>query len=113
MCSVGEISLCCRLVFLLTSIDYRVPVYIIGGIGYIGGVSLFIGVFVIPVDTGRYRSMSIPVDTDRCLYRSIPVDVDTDIPVDDTGCHMSITIQDTHFEFHISNSIYFQIKNYY
>ena len=98
MCSVGEISLCCRSVFLLTSIDYRVPVYIIVGIGYIGGVSLFIGVFV------------IPVDTDRCLYRSIPVDVDTDIPVDDTGCHMSITIQDTHFEFHISNSIYFQIK---
>ena len=69
------------------------------GIGYIGGVSLFIGVFVIWVDT--------EVDTD------IPVDVDTDIPVDDTGCHMSITIQDTHFEFHIFNSIYFQIKNYY
>jgi len=104
VCSVGEISLCCRSVFLLTSIDYRVPVYIIVGIGYIGGVSLFIGVFVIPVDTDRclYRSIPVDVDTD------IPVDVNTDIPVDDTGCHMSITIQDTHFEFQIK----FYFKKY-
>jgi hypothetical protein len=46
------------------------------GIGYIGGASLLIGVFVIWVDT-------------------------------DTGCHMTITIQDTHFEFQIK----FNLKN--
>jgi hypothetical protein len=66
LCSVEEISLCCRSVF-----------------------------FVI------YRYRYTDTDTD------IPVDVDIPIPVD-TGCHMSITIQDTHFEFQIK----FYLKKY-